>query len=154
MRHAVEIRHQSFATESFARMLRKHDAALVVADTAGRWPMLHDVTADFLYVRLHGAEELYASGYTDQALDEWAAKIRALSEGHDAPGQRVGPPARKRATRDVYVYFDNDVKVRAPFDAARLAVKLGLRDRPLEEREDMAGNEVPRRQWPAIRRGG
>jgi uncharacterized protein YecE (DUF72 family) len=152
MRHAVEIRHQSFATEEFARMLRKHDVALVTADTAGRWPMLHDVTSDFVYLRLHGAEELYASGYTEQALDEWAAKIRAWSDGGDAPGQRVGPAARKRASRDVYVYFDNDVKVKAPFDAARLAVKLGLRDRPLEQRENIAGDEEPRRQWPAVQR--
>jgi uncharacterized protein YecE (DUF72 family) len=133
LRHAVEIRHDSFATEKFARLLRKYGVALVTADTAGKWPMLHDVTADFVYVRLHGAEELYASGYTESALDEWAAKIAAWSQGSDAPGQkRIGPAAAKRSKRDVYVYFDNDVKVRAPLDASRLAVKLGLRDEPLK----------------------
>jgi uncharacterized protein YecE (DUF72 family) len=66
-------------------------------------------------------------------LDEWAAKIAAWSQGSDAPGQkRIGPAAAKRSKRDVYVYFDNDVKVRAPLDASRLAVKLGLRDEPLK----------------------
>jgi uncharacterized protein YecE (DUF72 family) len=127
LRHAVEIRHESFAVPAFARLLRKHRAALVVADTAGKWPMLHDVTADFVYVRLHGAEELYASGYTEPALDAWAAKIRAWSAGRDAPDvSLLSRLAAVRARRDVFVYFDNDVKVHAPFDAARLAEKLGL----------------------------
>jgi uncharacterized protein YecE (DUF72 family) len=153
MRHAVEIRHDSFTTDAFIRLLRKHRVALVMADTAGKWPMMHDVTADFIYVRLHGAEELYASGYTEPALDEWAAKIRAWSRGRDAPDtHRIGPAASKRAKRDVFVYFDNDVKVRAPFDAARLAVKLGLRDRPMEEAEQAGTYEVPRPQWPGVRR--
>lgn len=152
LRHAVEIRHDSFATEAFVRLLRKHGVALVPADTAGKWPMLHDVTADFVYARLHGAEELYASGYTDAALDDWAKKIRAWSKGGDAPhADRAGPSAQKRAKRDVYVYFDNDVKVRSPFDAARLAAKLGLRDKPLEEAGHASSNEAARAQWPAIR---
>lgn len=151
MRHAVEIRHDSFATEVFVRLLRKHRVVLVTADTGGKWPMLHDVTADFIYARLHGPEELYASGYTEAALDEWAAKIRAWSKGGDAPGaHRVGPAAQKRAKRDVYVYFDNDVKVRSPFDAARLALKLGLRDDPLSETSAPNVTEVPRVHWPAI----
>jgi len=153
MRHAVEIRHNSFATDAFARLLRKHRVALVSADTAGKWPMLHDVTADFVYVRLHGAEELYASGYTDAALDDWAAKVRAWSRGGDAPAaSRVGPAAKKRDRRDVYVYFDNDVKVRSPFDAARLTVKLGLRQQPLEEAGQTKTKEVPRAQWPRVGR--
>jgi uncharacterized protein YecE (DUF72 family) len=127
LRHAVEIRHESFATLEFMRMLRKHHVALVTADTAGKWPMLHDVTADFVYIRLHGAEELYASGYTDVALDEWAMKIRAWSKGRDATkAPRVGPAAPKRSCRDVHVYFDNDMKVQAPYDAMKLAEKLGV----------------------------
>ncbi len=140
IRHAIEIRHASFETPKFVRLLLKYHAALVTADTAGKWPMLHDVSSDFVYVRLHGAEELYASGYTEAALDRWAAKIRAWSKGGDAPGgRRVGPSAAKRASRDVYVYFDNDVKVRAPFDAAKLAAKLGLRADALSPSADAAG---------------
>ncbi len=151
MRHAVEIRHESFATAAFIKLLRKHRVALVTADAAGAWPSLHDVTADFVYARLHGAEQLYASGYTDAALDDWAAKVRAWSTGRDAPaGDRVGPPAAKRARRDVHVYFDNDVKVRSPFDAARLATRLGLRDSPLEEGGRPAVGETPRVSWPAV----
>jgi uncharacterized protein YecE (DUF72 family) len=149
--HAVEIRHDSFATDQFVRLLRKHRVALVSADTAGKWPMLHDVTADFIYARLHGAEELYASGYTDTALDAWAKKIRSWSKGGDADNSpRAGPPALKRTKRDVYVYFDNDVKVRAPFDAASLAVKLGVRQQVLEEGRKIKTNEVSRPHWPSI----
>jgi uncharacterized protein YecE (DUF72 family) len=142
MRHAVEIRHESFATEAFIRLLRKYRVALVIADTGGKWPMLHDVTADFVYARLHGVEELYASGYTEAALDDWAEKIWAWAKGGDARGaNRVGAAAQKRGKRDVYVYFDNDVKVRSPFDAARLGVKLGLRERPLDEAVDRPSND-------------
>ena len=128
LRHAIEIRHTSFSTPAFIRLLRKYRAALVTADAAAGWPMLLDVTADFIYVRMHGAEELYASGYTESALDNWAAKIKVWSKGGDPPGaSRAGSVAPKRAKRDVYVYFDNDAKVRAPFDASRLTVKLGLK---------------------------
>jgi uncharacterized protein YecE (DUF72 family) len=109
LRHAIEVRHASFMCNDFIRLLRKHCIGLVVADTAGKWPKMFDVTADFVYVRLHGDKLIYASGYTSRALDEWASRIR---EWH------------RRA--DVYVYFDNDVKVRAPYDAQALARKLGL----------------------------
>ena len=67
LRHAVEIRHESFATEAFVTQLRRHRIALVVADTAGRWPFYEDITADFMYIRLHGDSELYVSGDTDDA---------------------------------------------------------------------------------------
>jgi uncharacterized protein YecE (DUF72 family) len=110
LRHALEVRHRSFETSSFPDLLREHAVALVVADTAGRWPLLRDVTADLVYVRLHGDVELYTSGYTDAALDTWARDIRRWSD----------------AGLDVQVHFDNDVKVRAPFDAMNLAAKLGL----------------------------
>ena len=128
--HAVEIRHPSFMTSEFVRLLRRHDIGLVVADTAGKWPLLEDVTSDFVYVRLHGDEELYASGYSDAALDMWAARIKAWSEGTEpADARRASPAVAARAAargRDVYVYFDNDMKVHAPFDAKSLMMKLGL----------------------------
>jgi uncharacterized protein YecE (DUF72 family) len=127
MRHALEVRHESFACPEFIAQLRRHDAALVVADTAGRWPFLGDVTADFVYLRLHGDKELYASGYADPALDDWARRIRAWLRGsqpRDMPRAGRGAP-RKRAARDVYAYFDNDTKVKAPVDARRLTERLG-----------------------------
>lgn len=128
LRHALEVRHPSFACEPFISLLRKHKVALVVADTAGRWPYLEDVTAGFMYLRLHGDEELYASGYTDAALERWAERIRDWSHGEqpvDAQRTSDKPPA-KRASRDVYCYFDNDVKVRAPVDAQALMRMLGV----------------------------
>ncbi len=102
MRHAVEIRHESFATPDFIALLRKYHVALVVADTAGKWPHLEDLSAPFVYVRLHGAEKLYASGYTDAALDDWAARIKAWMGGHTAlDGPRVAEPAAATA-REVF----------------------------------------------------
>jgi uncharacterized protein YecE (DUF72 family) len=108
LRHAVEVRHDSFRDPAFADLLRAHDVALVLADSAGTWPVFDDVTAGFCYVRLHGADELYASGYTADALDTCATRIRAWL----------------RAGRDVFVYFDNDAKVHAPYDAIALAERL------------------------------
>jgi uncharacterized protein YecE (DUF72 family) len=108
LRHCLEVRHDTFLDPAFLPLLREHGIGLVVADTAGRWPLIREVTADFSYVRLHGDVELYTSGYSDRALDEWAALLRGWAEqGHD-----------------VYAYFDNDVKVRAPFDAIALAERL------------------------------
>ncbi|PXX68699.1 uncharacterized protein YecE (DUF72 family) [Nocardia tenerifensis] len=107
LRHALEIRHPSFVTPEFTDLLTKHEIALVVADTAGKFPLLEEVTADFVYIRLHGHEELYVSGYTDEGLDMWAAKIRGWSTDHD-----------------VYCYFDNDAKVMAPRDALALRARL------------------------------
>lgn len=128
MRHAVEVRHMSFADERFVKMLRKYKVAVVVADTAGKWPYFEDVTADFMYLRLHGEKELYASGYTDEALDRWADRIRAWSQGGQPDDARTisdsKPP--RRASRDIFCYFDNDIKVHAPFDAHKLMVRLGL----------------------------
>lgn len=108
IRHALEVRHDSFLAPEFLDLLREHGIGLVVADTAGKWPLIREVTTDFAYVRLHGDTELYASGYSDQALDEWAALLRGWAEGG----------------RDVYAYFDNDIKVRAPFDAMGLIERL------------------------------
>ena len=109
LQHSIEIRHASFIDPEFIELLRERDIGLVVADTAGKWPLMHDVTSDFVYIRLHGDEELYVSGYSETALDDWARRIRAHAD----------------AGRDVYCYFDNDVKVHAPFDAHALMRKLG-----------------------------
>ena len=108
LRHALEVRHASFQTPAFTDLLREHHVAVVVADTAGKWPLIREVTADFVYIRLHGDKELYTSGYSDDSLDSWAAHIQGWSA----------------AGHDVYAYFDNDVKVRAPFDALTLTRKL------------------------------
>jgi uncharacterized protein YecE (DUF72 family) len=128
MRHALEVRHDSFRDPAFVRLLRRHRVALVCADAVD-WPRLMDLTADFVYLRLHGSEELYASGYEDAALDAWAGRVRAWAAGRE-PGDAeriMGSSRPRQAGRDVYVYFDNDAKVRAPADAAALAGRLGVR---------------------------
>ena len=127
MRHAIEIRHESFVDPDFIELLRAYNIALVCADTVA-WPRLMDLTADFVYCRLHGSEELYASGYGDQALDGWAARVEAWSQGQEPEDTErvIDQDAPKRAQRDIYVYFDNDIKVRAPYDAEGLAGRLGI----------------------------
>jgi uncharacterized protein YecE (DUF72 family) len=124
LRHALEVRHPSYRDPALVELLRAQGIALVVADTAGTWPYLEDVTADFVYVRLHGDSELYVSGYTDEALDTWAQRIRGWQAG-DSPRTEhtIAPPAPVRP-REVFVYFDNDVKVHAPADAISLAGRL------------------------------
>jgi uncharacterized protein YecE (DUF72 family) len=109
LRYALEVRHASYQKTEFVELMRDHDVALVIADTAGRWPLFHDVTSDIMYVRLHGDQELYVSGYSSEALTMWAERIRGwTAAGHD-----------------VFAYFDNDVKVRAPYDAIQLLERLG-----------------------------
>ncbi|MCW2758667.1 MAG: hypothetical protein JWO46_2413, partial [Nocardioidaceae bacterium] len=107
VRHALEFRSSSFCTDEAYELLREHGIACVLADTAGRFPMVDQDTADFRYVRLHGATELYSSGYDAAALDRWADFVRS----------EVG-------ARDVHVYFDNDARGRAPYDAIALLARL------------------------------
>jgi uncharacterized protein YecE (DUF72 family) len=127
LRHALEVRHPSFRDPAFVALLREHDVALVVADTAGTFPYLDDVTARFVYVRLHGDAELYTSGYSSEALARWATLIQAWRAGEVPVGeQTLAPPAPSAPEgRDVLVYFDNDVKAHAPFDAIALAERVG-----------------------------
>jgi uncharacterized protein YecE (DUF72 family) len=126
IRHAVEVRHETFRDPAFVALLRKHDVAFCIADTAGRWPYFEDVTSNFVYVRLHGAKELYVSGYSGAALDRWAARIAAWRDGTAPAAPTLVAEPERRRLRDVFVYFDNDVKVRAPFDAIALARRLGI----------------------------
>lgn len=132
LRHALEIRHESFLVPAFVERLRAHDVALVVADSASRWPCCADLCSDFVYIRLHGDTELYASGYGDEALDHWCRRIRAWSRGDQPPDlplicPQTSPP---RQPRDLYCYFDNTAAARAPFDARRLRQRLGLERGP------------------------
>jgi uncharacterized protein YecE (DUF72 family) len=117
LRHALEVRHESFRDQRFLALLRRAGVALVVSD-APDWPRFEEITADFLYLRLHGAQELYSSGYEGGSLDLWAERIRHWA--------REGRARKNRGLRDVCVYFDNDAKVRAPPDALALAARLGV----------------------------
>lgn len=132
LRHALEIRSDSFLDPDFIRLLRGYDVALVCADTVA-WPRRMDLTSDFVYCRLHGSEELYTSGYDDPALNAWAVRAAAWAAGGEpADAERIvaaPTPALAAPTgtaRDVFIYFDNDAKVRAPVDAQRLARRLAI----------------------------
>jgi uncharacterized protein YecE (DUF72 family) len=125
VRHAVEIRHESFVSEQFVRLLRRYGVGLVVADTV-EWPLLMDVTSSFVYCRLHGSKELYSSRYEADDLDVWARRVVDWASGEEVHDGRKASRrnAPKRLRRDVYVYFDNDMKVHAPFDAEQLRERV------------------------------
>jgi uncharacterized protein YecE (DUF72 family) len=127
LRHALEVRHASFVDPSFIALLRRQKVAFVIADTAGKWPEYEDVTSDFVYVRLHGASELYASGYTRAQLETWAARIERWRHGREParPQRILGAAASRRPKRDVFCYFDNTAKEHAPRNALQLAKLLG-----------------------------
>lgn len=108
LRHAMEVRHPSFDNQAFLDLLREQEVAVVTADTAGKWPLLLEPTTDLAYVRLHGEAELYVSGYDEASLRRWADRVRGWQE----------------RGCDVVVYFDNDAKVRAPFDAQGLIERV------------------------------
>lgn len=136
LRHAVEVRHESFRDPSFIDLLREERIALVIAETAGQWPLMEDMTADFVYMRLHGDKELYRSGYSDRALCRWARRISVWHDGLQPRDARtVAPRAPSQAQpRDVYCYFDNtDEKLRAPADARSLMRKLDVEWPPSDQ---------------------
>jgi uncharacterized protein YecE (DUF72 family) len=127
LRHAMEVRHQTFMTPEFFELLGQENIAFVFADTAGKFPYAENLTADFIYIRLHGAEKLYVSGYDDAALDWWANRIKLWRAGRQPRDAKlIGKRDSDGRSRDVFVYFDNDAKVHAPFDAIRLAERLKL----------------------------
>ncbi|HTK78520.1 MAG TPA: DUF72 domain-containing protein [Gemmataceae bacterium] len=161
VRHAIEFRHESFLTDRFIDLLRRYNLALVVADVASKFPTAEDVTADWVYVRLHGSRQLYASGYSPREIAAWAAKVRAWSRGTEpADARRIGGrAATAKGGRDVYVFFDNtDVKLRAPVDARRMAneLRIGPRETTRRTLAALAVKPKARRKKPAtsIRPGG
>lgn len=113
LRYALEPRSTDFGSPEALALLRRFDVSLVIADTAGTWPRFDALTTDFVYVRLHGAEELYRSGYSDDELRGWAERIRGWTGG-----------MTDGLARDVFVYFDNDARGFAPHDARRLRLLL------------------------------
>ncbi|HJU90959.1 MAG TPA: DUF72 domain-containing protein [Gemmatimonadaceae bacterium] len=125
-RHALEVRHESYFTPELYDLLRAHGCAFVIADTAEKFPYAEELTADFVYVRLHGSRQLYASGYTDDELDRWAERIREWTSDS--------------VRRDAYIYFDNDALGHAPHDARRLAERLGCAP-PIEATSELVGAE-------------
>jgi uncharacterized protein YecE (DUF72 family) len=125
LRYAVEIRNDTFKTDKFVDLLREFGIAYVIADTAERWVYAEDLTADFVYMRLHGYKELYSGGYTDEAIEMWSDRIRSWSRGKPTNfAQTIAKHVGRAKKKDVFCYFDNDAKVNAPFDAASLMKSL------------------------------
>lgn len=155
LRHAMEVRHESFLDPQFTALLREHNVALVIAETARKWPMPRDVTADFMYLRLHGDQELYRSGYRPAAIARWARRIECWEGGGEpvqlpAGAMRIDPGLQaSRQPRDIYCFFDNtDVKLRAPHDAQTLMRDLGLQ---FTDTVQAAERFTPARDRPAPR---
>ncbi|KQM85576.1 hypothetical protein ASE67_14400 [Sphingomonas sp. Leaf23] len=124
LRHAVRVRHDSFAVPAFVDMARKAGVAIVHADSAG-YPAIADVTGDFAYARLENAQEDVATGYDDAALDHWAAAARCWATGgapDGLPYVDATPPAS--TPRETFVFFINGAKVRAPHGAMALIGRL------------------------------
>lgn len=125
MRHAMEIRHESFLNPWFIELLNKYNVALVFADSAGLYPYMEDVTSEFIYIRLHGESELYVSGYDEDSLNMWKERIIYWQKGKEPDDKlTLSEIVPESHPRDIYIYFDNDAKVRAPIDARRLSDKL------------------------------
>ncbi|WBY01966.1 DUF72 domain-containing protein [Ramlibacter tataouinensis] len=155
LRHAVEVRHDSFVDPAFIALLRRHGIAWVVADTPQPWPLYEDVTADFVYIRLHGSTELYKSRYTPQQIGRWAAAIEAWRHGGQPDDARLvsGQAPPRRAARDVYCYFDNTDKLHAPDNARELMAALGMALEPAEGAGWQAGDDPRRARGPRNRPG-
>ena len=127
LRYAIEPRHPSWFSPRLLGLLRRHAVALVFADTADTFPYAEDITADFIYIRLHGRGQIYVGGYSKGQLAIWSERIRAWSEGGEPDDPvKIEERTSRASPRDVYVYFDNDAKVHAPFDALTLANMLDI----------------------------
>ncbi|HXF54578.1 MAG TPA: DUF72 domain-containing protein [Hyphomicrobiaceae bacterium] len=127
LRHAVEVRHPSFATPEFVALLRRHSTALVYADHA-RYPAIADVTGDFVYARLQRGVDALPVAYPLEDLDAWARRARAWARG-EVPGELplADPehrPAGRRQPRDVFMYVIHEGKLRAPAAALALIERL------------------------------
>jgi uncharacterized protein YecE (DUF72 family) len=121
LRHAFEFRHPSFMEPEFLELLRRNNIAVVFAHAGEKSPYTEDLTADFIYARMHGQEKRFAKGYTDSVLDWWAERLRTWSQGKLPKDMQCVLDRKPSAIkRDAFVYFDTDAKDYAPSDALAL----------------------------------
>ncbi|MBB5448261.1 DUF72 domain-containing protein [Paraburkholderia sp. WSM4177] len=124
VRHAVEVRHESFRTPEFIALARKYKVAVVLAADS-EYPQIADITAPFVYARIMGTSEKQANGYSTKALDAWAERARQLAAGITPDDlETCAEPPAKAATRDVYLYVISGFKERNPAAAMALLEKL------------------------------
>lgn len=125
LRHAVQVRHDSFRDPAFVAMAREAGVAIVYADSAD-YPAIADVTGDFVYARLENALEEVATGYDDAALDRWADVARTWAAGGMPDGLPYADPTRPpKQPRETFIFFINGAKIRAPAGAQALLARLG-----------------------------
>ncbi|BCH32898.1 hypothetical protein MesoLjLc_48280 [Mesorhizobium sp. L-8-10] len=126
LRHAVEVRHASFAVPEFAALLRGYKVPVVYADHA-TYPAIADVTGDFVYARLQTGSDDNPDCYTPEALDAWVARAKAWAQGTEPSDLLRADPsqAAQSKPRDVFVYFITEGKVRAPHGAMAFMKRVG-----------------------------
>ncbi|NMM07722.1 DUF72 domain-containing protein [Polaromonas sp.] len=127
LRHVVDVRHESFMTQAFLALARRYKVATVFTD-ADKFPSFADLTGDFVYARLMLSEAGLASGYDEAALSAWAERARNWAAGgapDDLPS--LEGPAEAGAPRDVFIYFINGAKEKAPAAAMALLARLGVK---------------------------
>jgi uncharacterized protein YecE (DUF72 family) len=126
IRHAIEVRNPSFERPEFIELLRSHGVAIVFAHSGEKSPYMEDLTADFVYARMHGQEAKYKKGYPKDTLDWLAARLKVwTSGGQPADAECISETKPKKVKRDAYVYFDTEAKDYAPKDAVNLIKRLG-----------------------------
>jgi uncharacterized protein YecE (DUF72 family) len=124
IRHAVEVRHDSFRADEFVELAREREVAIVVAGQS-EFPLIADVTAPFVYVRIMGASDAHAIGYAPAELDDWASRARAWASGRtpeDLP--TLAPPPKAGKPRDVFMFAISGFKERNPAAAAALLERV------------------------------
>lgn len=131
LRHAFELRNDKFFDKDFLVMLREYNIATVMASTAEKWPLFTDVTANFIYVRMHGEHQLYSGSYNQKTLDKWKHHISFWQKGCTPPElKHYLPAAPDKRLRPIFMYFDNTEKAQAPVDALRFMKMMGVKWSP------------------------
>jgi uncharacterized protein YecE (DUF72 family) len=124
LRHAVEVRHESFLSPEFVALVRKYGVAVILAADS-RYPLIADVTAPFVYAHIMGTQEGEPLGYPEAALDLWAERARTWASGGSPDGlARVDPGGHEGAPRDVYLYVISGHKVANPDAAMSLSKRV------------------------------
>lgn len=124
LRHVLEVRDPSFACAAYLDLARQHRVATVFTDSP-KYPSIADVTGDFVYARLMQSEAAIATGYAPAALDTWAHRAREWAAGREPQDlRRIASPIPALGERDVFVYFINGAKERAPAAAMALLDRL------------------------------
>lgn len=127
LRHVLEPRHESFAVPEFVALCRRASVAIVCAESTD-YPQIADATADFVYARLQAGDADIPAGYTSQALDAWAERVKVFAAGGAPADLRYAHPdaPAPEKPRDVFAYFIREGKIRAPQAAMALAERTGI----------------------------